>query len=861
MTQVQEICSVCKRPTRSSEKGSLTGFLFENLYCKCGAAAESGKMKPSSIQYCPTCGLSLPETERVGSFTSYLFQDIRCTCSKENRDVGQKAIQAGRLRLRTRYRMNADSQTRSTARKTAVKNRRVLGSINSISRVGLASGEVVGNNYQLDELIGEGGMGFVFKGRHIRLERTCAIKILAPSAMTESSWAMFQNEAKILAGLNHECICQVYDFGVHREQLPFYAMDYLPGETLEEVLLKQGTLSVGAVIEIFIKLAEVLAYANAKGVIHKDIKPANIMLLPPTPSGVSVKLLDFGIAELTMSNEEKDPDVIGTAAYMSPERFFGGILDHRLDIYSLGCAMFEALTGSLPYESNVFEDLISKHALDPIPLLQSRTGIEFPIEVEAIIRKCLGKTPDDRYQNAAHLAADLQAVLNNEPLQFANDVLERVRQDAAEAAITAVPPKKKKTLPLAAIVATILIGLLVSVVYIVFSSESDRKNGEVVAQEGTTAQPAVGPTDPADPEVPKELVSSLDDVVGKVTGDKEDKGSLVWLWKFDHPRLGKCNAIIEKNKAKLFGQKGKESVGIGRTTNRFVVVQNNVNGSNTELTQELTDKNARMYQGLKVKEEGAQKVAGLNCIRHAIVSRNGDRGLFWTTKEINIAEPIARGIAVSCEVPMGYGMPVRLTFLDGTSKRKKPAFEISSAEYLSKPMATLHRQVDERREFDQSVGETGKTKDGGIVAKQPDGSIETTWADGTVRVESHGGTGFIKRPDGSIEHWGRDSSDCYLRTVTKDGLRSTRYKEGTTLLENRDGSLFYKHPDGSVSTWRVVPTSESQELDLRYKKFTWSVTAIDSDGKKTVRQTQSNPPLLSGHDLFRIVNGLRGKRL
>ncbi len=844
MSQLREICPTCKRTKRSSEKGSLTGFMFETLYCRCGAEDGAASLKPSKIDYCPNCGLMLPESERVGSFTSYLFQDIRCACSKESREQAHQNIE--RLGLRTRYRMSQDSKSKSSALRTAMRSRRVVNCIDSIELVGLTSGEVIGNSYQLEELIGEGGMGLVFRAKHLQLGRTCAIKILAPTMISQASWDMFQNEARILAGLKHECLVEIYDFGVHKQKLPFYAMDYLQGETLEDVLLRQGTLSVGAVIEIFIKLAEVVAYASAKGVIHKDIKPANIMLLPPTASGISVKLLDFGIAELTMSNEDKDPDVIGTAAYMSPERFFGGVLDHRLDIYSLGCAMFETLTGSLPYQSDEFNSLIKQHALDPIPLMRARTGVSFPIEVEAVVRKCIGKTPDDRYQNAAYLSVDLGAILNGEPLQFANDLLEVIKKESVEANVSTVPSKSKMVWP-----PVFLIVLICSVTIAVLTAvNAEHRNS---TQKTETSRPEV--------EQPGDLVSNnidkIDKVVTKVTDDGVEIGPKVWLLEFEHHRLGTCRAIVESTKAKLFGQKGKESIA-HRAGDDYAVVEVHNGGGNVKINDKLKQYN-RKSEGFKLKEEGTEKVLGLNCIRYELVTRRGERALYWTTRDIKTTEPIARGFALSCDLPGGYGMPVRLMYLGGKSKPSKTVFELTKAEHMSKSMATLHRKVGEQKDFDESnaavENATEKREDGAVATRTIDGSIETVWPNGTVRVEDPGGTGFIKSKDGTIEHFGPDRADCYVQTVSKNGLKTTRYKDGTVLVENPDLSLTYKYSNGTSQNWRPTSNIGDPGVYLDVQDVTWSRTTTYPNGERKVELTKAeHPPLLSSHELLVIAN-------
>lgn len=849
MTQLKEICSVCKRPTRSSEKGSLTGFLFENLYCQCGVVGADAS-KPSDVHLCPSCGLSMPEVERVGSFTSYLFQDIRCSCSKKDRESLSKS--GGRMALRTRYRVDPAMHTNATERRTSMKARRMLTSIDSIARVGLVTGEVIGN-YQLEELIGEGGMGLVFKGRHVQLGRNCAIKILAPTVRSEASWNMFHNEAKIVAGLNHEGICQIYDFGVHKEQLPFYVMDYLEGETLEQVLQKQGTLSVGAVIEVFIKLADVVSYASGKGVIHKDIKPANIMLLTPTQSGIGVKLLDFGIAELTVSNQEQDADIVGTAAYMSPERFFGGVLDQRLDIYSLGCSMFEALTGSLPYQSDVFEELMRQHALDEIPMLRSRTGVEFPLELEAVIRRCLGKTPDDRYPNASELSADLRAILENNPLAFAKEQLLSIKEDATTASAAVAPPPKNKTLQYA-LIGLALTGLLVFLLMIALYWDLDRKKISINQHATETKQPHMAASWPE--PVPTELVDSLDSAIMKDI-DLEHPKKLIWLTSFDNPRLGRCKAVIQNHRIKFHGDVEKEIVSDHKGTT--YVNKHKADGSWEVLTDTLKARNEKMFRGFTAKPVGKDKIRGLNCTRYSFVTATGERGLYWTTEDFTIVNKVlATGFAWVCDMPPGYGMPVRMLYLDKDSKPMKPVFDMRVAEHISETMLQIRIQVLERQEMEEREAQPAeRTKYGGIVTRQPDGSVETVWENGVVRVDAPGGIGFLRKKDGTVEHWGPTINDCYVRTLTLDGRRSSKYRDGTVLFEDLDGTLTYKYTSGAVAVWRISRGTAKRAVDLGGDAIVWVVDSIDPSGRRSVQESRGNPPYLDEHDAISIAQRQR----
>ncbi len=402
------ICQKCqKQKVDNVPTGSLTSFMFQDMRCTCEVEVAPAETRAApELDRCPNCERVL--LERAGSFTSFLFQDLCCRCD-EGLPVPRKKIGNG-PHLLTRF-----QRTDSPTKVGLAGANRDWKRFDTEALVELKQNEIIGG-YKLLEQIGRGGMGIVFLAEYLALNRTCALKFLAPSLVSDQSWIMFQNEAKIVAGLNHPTICQIYDMGVHNGRLPFYAMDYLTGESLESVLLKQRTLSVGAAVEVFLKVAEGLAYAHQHGVIHKDIKPANIMLTPGTDGQVDIKILDFGIAELVDNSEPDDDnkvspnDVVGSTLYMSPEQLNGEKVDPRSDIYSIGCSLFETLTGETPFTGSR-DALIKSHNNDEPPTLKQLTGMDFPEALEGIIKKALAKNPSDRYQSADRLAEDLGRLL------------------------------------------------------------------------------------------------------------------------------------------------------------------------------------------------------------------------------------------------------------------------------------------------------------------------------------------------------------------------------------------------------------------------------------------------------------------
>lgn len=439
----EKICQRCNRSIRDVERvGSLTSFLINDLSCNCesgdgnikstggrglqgntgGRASTGNKAKQSQDEViCLKCGKVIPSVERVGSMTAFFFKDMRCKCPKP-----QKQSHAN---LNTRFaKAGLAAEREGLKQRTVLQTRTAISARDAMAFTELAPGQTIGGCYQLMALAGQGGMGSVYQARHTVLGRECAIKFLAPSVVSQQTWQLFQKEAKLISSLSHHTICQIYDLGIHSGALPYYAMDYVDGKTLEDIVTQQGPLSVGAAVELYLKVLEGLAYAHRRGIVHKDLKPANIMLQRDHSGDVQVKILDFGISELNDKNSKAkqaeksgQPEVAGSAAYMSPEQFRGRDIDERSDIYNIGCSLFETLTGTPPFLGGTFADYQNAHLDSPSPTLATRTGIDFPAALESVIAKCLEKSPHRRYQNAGELSVDLGRILENKPLQFASN--------------------------------------------------------------------------------------------------------------------------------------------------------------------------------------------------------------------------------------------------------------------------------------------------------------------------------------------------------------------------------------------------------------------------------------------------------
>lgn len=269
-------------------------------------------------------------------------------------------------------------------------------------------------HYRITSKLGAGGMGEVFLAEDTRLERKAAIKFLpAEFAEDPERRARFLKEARAASALNHPHVCVVYDVGETEAGLPFIAMEFVEGETLD-ALVKQGPLEISRIVAIGVQVADALDAAHSRRIVHRDIKPSNISL----DERRRVKVLDFGLAKRlphTADRGDRTEDfqqtqqgmVVGTPSYMSPEQALGKDLDHRTDIFSLGVVLYELATGQRPFSGANFAEILNKivHAQPPAI---ARLNYDVPPELERITLKCLQKLPDRRYQTARELMVDLQ---------------------------------------------------------------------------------------------------------------------------------------------------------------------------------------------------------------------------------------------------------------------------------------------------------------------------------------------------------------------------------------------------------------------------------------------------------------------
>jgi tRNA A-37 threonylcarbamoyl transferase component Bud32 len=284
----------------------------------------------------------------------------------------------------------------------------------------LRPNQVIAGKYRVISLLGQGGMGSVYRVENVEDKHEYALKTLNDPTVSAVSWLRFQKEAKAVEMLDHAAIVKIHDFGLVDDRQPFFVMDLFHGETLSHVIKTSGPMPLEKALDVFIEVCLGLGYAHTQGVVHRDIKSSNIMIAQPekqSQAPVRVKIVDFGIAKVMTTKEAESlnltrtGEVFGTPFYMSPEQCLGLALDQRADIYSLGCVMFEALTGFPPFMGETALSTMMKHQTEKPPTLREASlGKEFPQAMENVMSRMLEKDPRARYQNLLEVVSDLKSI-------------------------------------------------------------------------------------------------------------------------------------------------------------------------------------------------------------------------------------------------------------------------------------------------------------------------------------------------------------------------------------------------------------------------------------------------------------------
>lgn len=276
--------------------------------------------------------------------------------------------------------------------------------------------KIVSDRYTILDRLGQGGMGKVYQALDSALNRSVAVKVLPFNAYNNEDLRRFQQEARAASKLNHPGIVKALDFGMTDKQEPFLVLEYVVGETLDQVLENSGRLDLHEFIDLFLQISSAMDHAHRNKIVHRDLKPSNIIIRGDCGK-LEALVLDFGIAKIAhdVSSQFKTKPglIVGSPVSISPEQIAGGTVDGRSDIYALGCIMFESLTGKPPFRGKTAIQTMQMHLNDSPPGLGSQcAGTKFPDEIETLVAKCLAKSPDKRFQSMSELNRFLKEMIS-----------------------------------------------------------------------------------------------------------------------------------------------------------------------------------------------------------------------------------------------------------------------------------------------------------------------------------------------------------------------------------------------------------------------------------------------------------------
>ncbi|MCA9803138.1 MAG: protein kinase [Cyanobacteria bacterium HKST-UBA02] len=379
MSQDQSLCPKCRRQVTASQPASITQWLS---VCRCGSE-DLFLTQSLSVHICSKCAKRV-NCGRQGTLSQYIFRHDLCSCPvpdpvlTEVEAVGRSSEEATE---------DDDSE-----------------------ELPLSEEEFPVERYKPLKMVGKGAAGNVYLCRDRLLNKKVAVKML--SILSANELLAFQEEARALSKLQHACIVSILDFGASQGELPYMVLEYVPGVTMEQYLDEHGAMTAEDACFVMDQVCQALAFAHRAGIYHRDVKPSNILLVSDEESGLGVRLIDFGVARLRQ--EEGSPGqgrtLAGTPAYMSPDQASGLEYDARSEVYSLGCVLFELLTGRPPFEAESPLEMLSMHAAVEPPLVSSL--LEGPVsgDLEEIVATCLAKSQDDRYQSVDQLRNALMAL-------------------------------------------------------------------------------------------------------------------------------------------------------------------------------------------------------------------------------------------------------------------------------------------------------------------------------------------------------------------------------------------------------------------------------------------------------------------
>jgi|HubBroStandDraft_2_1064218.scaffolds.fasta_scaffold22737_2 serine/threonine protein kinase len=380
------------------------------------------------------------------------------------------------------------------------------------SRVDAFIGKVFDGRYVIERLLGEGGMGMVFAARHKMIDKRVAIKVLRGEMASDPELTeRFLQEARSASAIGNPHIIDISDFGHLPDGSTYFVMEFLDGKSLGSVLTEtQGPLPLPRLLHIAKQMANALAAAHAASIVHRDMKPDNVMLIGRGAERDFVKILDFGIAKVGGGTKKmtRAGSVFGTPHYMSPEQAAGAAVDHRTDIYALGVILYEMASGKVPFDADNFMGILTQHMYKaPVPIRALVPEVDVSPGLDAIVLKCLSKKPEARYATMDELGEDLDKIERGLLPTAVDEMMARsggfnvpadyFRSAAMPAPVPGSPPERKKRWPLYASIGAV--GTLVGVMAVVTlarspSSGAQTQSTGIVVPATAVAAPSQAPS-------------------------------------------------------------------------------------------------------------------------------------------------------------------------------------------------------------------------------------------------------------------------------------------------------------------------------------------------------------------------------
>ena len=404
-------------------------------------------------------------------------------------------------------------------------------------------GKVIDGRYLVEDVLGKGGMGVVYRGRHKLIDKRVAIKVLrGEMARNKELTDRFLQEARAASAIGNPHIIDISDFGVLPDGSAYFAMEFLDGPSLTKVMEQSRPLPVSRIVHLAKQMAQGLSAAHAAGIVHRDLKPDNVMLVTRGTEKDFVKILDFGIAKVTGETNRltQAGSVFGTPHYMSPEQAAGAGMTHATDIYSLGVMLYELAAGKVPFDAENFMGILTMHMYKaPVPMRALVPAPqEIPAGLDAIVLKCLSKKPEHRYATMDALVADLEKFEKGTMPDAVNEMMARsggfnvptdyFRPGSMPPPVPATPsPRGRTKWPLIAGLAGVVTAVAIVVVILAKSATTNADGPKPSATLEPTATQAVSATataktaDPAATNAPSTtaVAVAVDPSDAKVTRD------------------------------------------------------------------------------------------------------------------------------------------------------------------------------------------------------------------------------------------------------------------------------------------------------------------------------------------------------